>query len=97
VVVAAAVAADTAGGHHEEAVAVFAPRLRPVRRPSGCHVPAASPCRWLHGQQLLIEETAMKKLIVLVALAFTLIAGTTAVVTVYPQQAHADGCAGANC
>jgi hypothetical protein len=39
----------------------------------------------------------MKKLIVLVALAFTLIAGTTAVVTVYPQQAHADGCAGANC
>jgi hypothetical protein len=38
----------------------------------------------------------MKKLIVLVALAFALIAGTTAVVTVYPQQAHAD-CGGQGC
>ncbi len=38
----------------------------------------------------------MKKLIVLVALAFALIAGTTTVMTVHPQQAHAD-CSSGSC
>jgi hypothetical protein len=32
----------------------------------------------------------MKKLIVLVAVAFALTAGTVTVMTVHPQQAHAD-------
>jgi hypothetical protein len=38
----------------------------------------------------------MKKIIVVVALAFALIAGTTTVMTVHPQQAHAD-CSGSSC
>jgi len=38
----------------------------------------------------------MKKLIVLVAVAFALTAGTVTVMTVHPQQAHAD-CGGSNC
>jgi hypothetical protein len=39
----------------------------------------------------------MKKIIVLVALAFALVAGTTAVMTVHPQSAYADGCANSGC
>jgi hypothetical protein len=33
----------------------------------------------------------MKKVLVFVALAFALVAGSTAVMTVHPQQAMADG------
>ncbi len=38
----------------------------------------------------------MKKIIVLVALAFALVAGTTAVMTVHSHPAYAD-CSGGNC
>ena len=38
----------------------------------------------------------MKKIIVLVALAFALVAGTATVMTVHPQSAYAD-CSGTNC
>jgi hypothetical protein len=44
----------------------------------------------------LLKEIAMKKLILLVALALALVAGTT-VITVYPQSAMADGCGSPNC
>ena len=38
----------------------------------------------------------MKKVLVFVALAFALLAGTTAVMTVHPQSAYAD-CQGSSC
>jgi hypothetical protein len=48
-------------------------------------------------QQLLSrQETTMKKLIALAALAFLLAAGTVAVLTVHPQPAMA-GCGGEGC
>ena len=39
----------------------------------------------------------MKKIIVLVALAFTVVGGAVAVMTLHPRRAVADGCAGTNC
>jgi hypothetical protein len=39
----------------------------------------------------------MKKLIARAALAFALIAGTAAVLSVHPQLALADGCNGSSC
>jgi hypothetical protein len=41
-------------------------------------------------QRLLSQETTMKKLIALAALAFVLAAGTVTVLTVHPQPAMAD-------
>jgi hypothetical protein len=39
----------------------------------------------------------MKKILVFVAVAFAVVAGTAAVVTVHPQAAMADGCGGSSC
>jgi hypothetical protein len=42
------------------------------------------------------RRATMKKIIVLVALAFAVVVGSAAVMTVHPQQAQAD-CGGNNC
>jgi hypothetical protein len=39
----------------------------------------------------------MKKSLMFVAVAFALAVGTMTVITVYPQQALAEPCSGANC
>ena len=47
--------------------------------------------------QLPVGEIVMKKILIIAALAFALVAGTATVMTVHPQHAVATPCGGSAC